>query len=92
MIKLTPVHVPPPTVKWIPVTEQLPPDGEEVLTYSASAPWNFSYVAEPCIVVGFHSVAYDAWLFPTDSHNASIKPTHWMPLPDPPKSEYEDNE
>ena len=77
--------------KWIPVTEKLPPDEERVLTFSASIPWNFSWASDdPCVVVGFHSVAYDGWLFTTDSNNARIDPTHWMPLPDAPKSEGED--
>ena len=71
--------------KWIPVTEKLPPAEEEVLTYSTSTPWSFSY-DDPHILVGFHSVKYDKWYFPTDSHNEPIEPTHWMPLPDPPKS------
>ena len=74
--------------KWIPVTEKLPPEEEEVLTYSTSTPWSFCY-DDPHVLVGFHSVEYGNWYFPTDSHNACIEPTHWMPLPDPPKPELE---
>lgn len=73
--------------RWIPVTKELPPDGQEVLTYSPSTPWWFSYDREHCAVVGFYSVAHGAWLFPTNSRNASIKPTHWMPLPEAPLSD-----
>lgn len=73
--------------KWIPVTEQLPPNGQEVLTYSPSTPWWFSYEREHCVRVGFYSVAHVDWLFPTSNGNAKIEPTHWMPLPDVPNGE-----
>ena len=73
--------------KWISVTEKLPPNGQEVLTYSPSTPWWFSYDREHCVRVGFHSVAYDAWLSPGKGSNAKIEPTHWMPLPDAPNGE-----
>lgn len=72
--------------KWIPVTESLPSDRERVLTYSPSTPWWFSYDDEPCIVVGFRHEAYSHWFFSTDTRNARIEPTHWMPLPEAPKT------
>ena len=75
--------------KWIPVTEQLPPDEEDVLTYSTSTPWSFTH-DDPCIAVGFYNEWFKCWYFPTDSHHARFNPTHWIPLPDPPKPEEED--
>lgn len=61
-----------PTVeqpRWIPVSERLPEDGERVLAITESGNQ----------FVGFHT-QFSGWHF-----EYVIHPTHWMPLPEPPK-------
>lgn len=55
--------------KWIPVTERLPEQGQEVIAYSGNilSPSVFAYK--------FWRKDYDTW----------VHVTHWMPLPEPPK-------
>lgn len=55
---------------WIPVTERLPVQGQEVIVYTGG-------VLKPCVMgYLFWNPEYDTW----------ARVTHWMPLPEPPES------
>jgi hypothetical protein len=55
--------------KWIPVSERLPEQGQEVIVYSGG-------VLKPTVFAcQFWNKHYDSW----------ARITHWMPLPEPPK-------
>ena len=62
--------------KWIPVTERLPEHGKVVLVYGKRGAiytaWCNSLYKNP----GWHKL---------NSKNHYCDPTHWMPLPEPPK-------
>jgi hypothetical protein len=56
-------------VKWIPVTERLPAQGQEVIVYAGN-------ILSPVVMAyKFWDKDFDTWLHVT----------HWMPLPEPPK-------
>lgn len=57
--------------RWIPVTERLPEQGQEVIVYDGGVlkPKVFCYL--------FWDKNFDNW----------ARVTHWMPLPEPPKEE-----
>lgn len=55
--------------KWIPVTERLPEQGQEVILYTGN-------ILKPTVLAyQFWNPKYDTW----------THVTHWMPLPEPPK-------
>lgn len=68
--------------KWIPVTERLPKEWEEVLVWSR---FGFCEVAVYLGIPGKWRVTWNHDLLEVDSI------THWMPLPEPPKQERKDN-
>lgn len=65
--------------KWIPVSERLPKRGEFVLFAYAKDNRNPTMYAKNTMAVG----RYDQKMFLVEG--CSVKVTHWMPLPQPPK-------
>lgn len=61
--------------KWIPVTERLPEAGDTVLVYGSRGGVYTAYMCRPHY---WHKL---------NSKSHYCKPTHWMPLPEPPKGE-----
>ena len=55
--------------KWIPVTERLPEQGQEVIVYDGG-------------VAGPKVFAYHCW---NKDYSSWVRITHWMPMPEPPK-------
>lgn len=64
--------------KWIPVSERLPEEWEDVLVRSK---YDFCEVAVYLGIPGKWRITWNHDLFEVDSI------THWMPLPQPPKGE-----
>ena len=64
--------------RWIPVTERLPEDGERVLVFGGVT----MYVA----YYGRNRYGGESW-HKLNSKSHYCSPTHWMPLPEPPKEE-----
>lgn len=65
--------------KWIPVTERLPEDDGEVVLVCGIR--KGIYTAE------FRRHANYTWFHKLNSKCHHCEPTHWMPLPEPPKGE-----
>lgn len=66
-----------PLPKWIPVTERLPGMGEVVLVYGKRGGiYTAEHNRNGCWPGSF-------WKLNSKSHHCD--PTHWMPLPEPPK-------
>ena len=65
--------------EWIPITEQIPPEGEYVLVYGKSLYPN------PNVAQFAVSEVYDGNYW--SGFGRTNKITHWMPLPEPPKEE-----
>ena len=57
--------------KWIPVTERLPEQGQEVIVYTGN-------ILSPVVM------AYKFWC---KDYTTWLHVTHWMPLPEPPKED-----
>ncbi|MCH9452578.1 DUF551 domain-containing protein [Klebsiella pneumoniae] len=67
--------------KWIPVIERMPPSRHEVLVgcwWGEKPRWCCKWAA---YIPGHPDAQSSGWLIP----GASWTPTHWMPLPNPPK-------
>ena len=64
--------------KWIPVTERLPEAGKTVLVYGNRGGTYTAYLE--------HGGEYPLW-HKLNSKSHYCNPTHWMPLPEPPKEE-----
>lgn len=59
-------------MRWIPVTEKIPPDQEEVLVLTKSKN-------------GVRNVDKGYWAIDHFIHRGRAQVTHWMPLPEPPE-------
>ena len=66
--------------KWIPVTEKLPEKDGSVLVYNGYGRGILWFEKGN----GFNEIDDYGWVRPVDSV------THWMPLPEPPKNEREE--
>ena len=62
--------------KWIPVEERLPKEDEVVLVFGGRSIYTAYYGENRWGGIGWHKLN-------SKYHNCS--PTHWMPLPEPPK-------
>ena len=60
--------------RWIPVTEKIPPDQEEVLVLTRSKN-------------GVRNVDKGYWAIDHFIHRGRAEVTHWMPLPEPPETD-----
>lgn len=69
-----------PVMGWIPVTERLPEDGEIVLVCGSRSGVYTAVHNKPGCYRGWHKL---------NSKNHYCNPTHWMPLPEPPKEDAE---
>ena len=65
--------------RWIPVTEKIPPDQEEVLVLTMSKN-------------GVRNVDKGYWAIDHFIHLGRAEVTHWMPLPEPPETDGGDND
>lgn len=67
---------------WQPI-ETAPKDGPGILAYIPSAPWH----DEPHICEAFWSLWREGggWRISDHDNGCWVEPTHWMPLPTPPK-------
>ena len=69
--------------EWIPVTERLPKKDESVLVYFDSGNMAVGFWYDKDEWITFWQIwTDDGWLA-----DADFMPTHWMPLPTPPKGE-----
>ena len=66
--------------KWIPVSERLPREGEEVLVFGY---WHEKFQPLMCYLSPHRK---GEW-FTTVAGQQVYTVTHWMPLPEPPKGE-----
>lgn len=67
--------------KWIPVTERLPELGKYVMVYGNRGGIYTAYLSRY-----WPDSDYIAW-HKLNSKNHHCEPTHWMPLPEPPKGD-----
>ena len=71
--------------KWIPVTERLPESGVDVLVMF---PHNMAVASRD--MGGWVVNSGDGWCTDVNISDDEKEPTHWMPLPEPPKEEATD--
>ncbi len=67
-------------MKWQPIATA-PQDGAEVLLFCLSKKYDDTFR-----IVGYFSAAWNQWEIDgvDDCFRNDLKPTHWMPLPEPP--------
>ena len=63
---------------WIDVNERLPESGVDVLV------WYGEWIVGPRINIMHRAWSYGRF-YDHDGCSCGIQPTHWMPLPEPPK-------
>ena len=64
--------------RWIPVAERLPEDDDDVLIMSSGS-----------ISMGYYSIYNEYWADYINVYNSDV--THWMPLPEEPKEDANEN-
>lgn len=64
-------------MEWQPIETAPKQDGKHVLLFGDGDDF------EECVIVGWWDVDRDRWM-PFHGY-AQVNPTHWMPLPEPPK-------
>lgn len=81
----TQLLIPQPEQKWIPCSERLPEDYEDVLVWFEY----FRYGNYNCLYqmhgIGSYSSRYNSWLINQETGWNELKVFAWMPLPKPPK-------
>jgi hypothetical protein len=74
--------------EWISLKNRTPDTSDCVLVFDSSQ--EFKDLG-PCFVARYFDDINDWHIqndtYPNDSHYARFAPTHWMPLPEPPKEE-----
>lgn len=85
----TQLLIPQPEQRWIPCSERLPEDYEDVLVWFEY----FRYGNYNCLYqmygIGSYSSGYNSWLINQETGWNELKVFAWMPLPKPPKEEDE---
>lgn len=69
--------------RWIALTEKRPTRGQTVLAFWPGA--ESAYLPRSFAVVTYSGTG--RWHHPDDDEDDYAEPSHWMPLPVPPKSE-----
>lgn len=74
-----------PHSNWQPIGTA-PKDGTRVLIYDPDDDYylNRSILPEPTIYVCFWNDYHEYWVEAEGERYSGFKPTHWMPLPEPP--------
>ena len=71
--------------RWIPVTERLPEDGNDVLVtylgYTDKKPYSDDVAKWSLELNGYNG----GWLWSLDDSDVEVEITHWQPLPQPPQ-------